>query len=102
MQDLGFARYLIKNFPDLPIHASTQMTIHNLEGALEAEKLGFKRVVLARELSLEEIEYICSHTNVEIETFIHGALCISYSGQCLFSSMVGGRSGNRGKCARTM
>ena len=99
MQDLGLARYLIKNFPDLPIHASTQMTIHNLDGALEAEKLGFKRVVLSREVSLEEVEYICKNTNVEIETFIHGALCISYSGQCLFSSMVGARSGNRGKCA---
>ena len=100
VQDLGLARYLINNFPDLPIHASTQMTIHNLEGVLEAEKLGFRRVVLSRELSLEEIQYICSHTKVEIETFIHGALCICYSGQCLFSSMVGGRSGNRGKCAQ--
>ena len=100
VQDLGLARYLIKNFPDLPIHASTQMTIHNLEGVIEAEKLGFKRVVLSRELSLDEISYICSHSNVEIETFIHGALCICYSGQCLFSSMVGGRSGNRGKCAQ--
>lgn len=100
VQDLGLARYLIKHFPDLPIHASTQMTIHNLEGAKECEKLGFKRVVLSRELSLEEIEYICKNANVEIETFIHGALCISYSGQCLFSSMVGGRSGNRGKCAQ--
>lgn len=99
VQDLGLARFLIKTFPDLPIHASTQMTVHNLEGALEAQKLGFKRVVLSRELSLEEIQYICSNTNVEIETFIHGALCISYSGQCLFSSMIGGRSGNRGKCA---
>ena len=99
VQDLGLARFLIKNFPDLPIHASTQMTVHNLEGALEAQKLGFKRVVLSRELSLEEIQYICSNTNVEIETFIHGALCISYSGQCLFSSMIGGRSGNRSKCA---
>lgn len=99
VQDLGLARFLIKNFPDLPIHASTQMTIHNLEGALEAQKLGFKRVVLSRELSLEEIQYICANTNIEIETFIHGALCISYSGQCLFSSMIGGRSGNRGKCA---
>lgn len=99
VQDLGLARFLIKNFPDLPIHASTQMTIHNLEGALEAQKLGFKRVVLSRELSLEEIQYICANTNIEIETFIHGALCISYSGQCLFSSMIGARSGNRGKCA---
>lgn len=102
VQDLGLAKFLIKNFPDLPIHASTQMTIHNLEGALEAEKLGFKRVVLSRELSLDEIQYICSKTSIEIETFIHGALCISYSGQCLFSSMIGSRSGNRGKCARTL
>ena len=92
VQDLGLAKTLIENFPDLPIHASTQMTIHNLEGVLEASKLGFKRVVLSRELSLEEITYICAHSNVEIEAFIHGALCISYSGQCLFSSMVGGRS----------
>ncbi len=99
VQDLGLAKFLIKNFPDLPIHASTQMTAHNLQGVLELEKLGFKRVVLARELSIEEIEYICAHTNVQIETFIHGALCICYSGQCLFSSSVGGRSANRGKCA---
>ena len=92
VQDLGLARYLIKHFPDLPIHASTQMTIHKLDGVLQAEKLGFKRVVLSRELSLEEIQSICSHSNIEIETFIHGALCISYSGQCLFSSMIGSRS----------
>ncbi len=92
VQDLGLAKYLMKHFPDLPLHASTQMTIHNLEGVQEAEKLGFKRVVLSRELSLNEIEYICKNSNTEIETFIHGALCICYSGQCLFSSMVGGRS----------
>lgn len=92
VQDLGLAKYLIKQFPDLPIHASTQMSIHNLEGVQEVEKLGFKRAVLARELSIEEIQYICNHSNVEIETFIHGALCICYSGQCLFSSIVGGRS----------
>lgn len=101
VQDLGLARKLIKAFPDLPIHGSTQMTVHNLNGALELEKLGFKRVVLSRELSLNEIAYICKNTSIEIETFIHGALCISYSGQCLFSSMLGGRSGNRGKCAQT-
>ena len=100
VQDLGLARTLIKNFPNLPIHASTQMTIHNLDGALEAEKLGFKRAVLSRELPINEIEYICKNSNIEIEVFIHGALCISYSGQCLFSSMIGGRSGNRGKCAQ--
>lgn len=92
VQDIGLAKYLINLLPDLPIHASTQMSIHNLEGALEAEKLGFKRVVLSRELSLEEIEYICNNSNIEIETFVHGALCICYSGQCLFSSLVGGRS----------
>ena len=101
VQDLGLANYLIHNFPDLPIHASTQMTIYNLEGALLAEKLGFSRAVLSRELSISEIEYICKNSNIEIETFIHGALCISYSGQCLFSSMIGGRSGNRGKCAQS-
>lgn len=92
VQDIGLATYLIKNFPDLPIHASTQMSIHNLEGAKKAEELGFKRVVLARELPINEIEHICNNCNVEIETFIHGALCICYSGQCLFSSLVGGRS----------
>ena len=99
VQDLGLARKLIDLFPDLPIHASTQMTVHNLNGALELQDLGFKRIVLARELSLDEIKYICKNTKVEIECFVHGALCISYSGQCLFSSMIGGRSGNRGKCA---
>ena len=99
VQDLGLARKLIKLFPNLPIHASTQMTVHNLNGALELQDLGFKRIVLARELSLDEIEYICKNTKIEIECFIHGALCISYSGQCLFSSIIGGRSGNRGKCA---
>lgn len=100
VQDLGLAKTIIENFPNLPIHASTQMTLHNLEGVLEVQKLGFKRAVLSRELSLEEITYICNHSDIEIETFIHGALCISYSGQCLFSSMIGGRSGNRGKCAQ--
>ena len=101
VQDLGLAKVLINTFPDLPIHASTQMTIHNLQGVRELEDLGFKRVVLSRELSLHEIEYICENTNIETEVFIHGALCISYSGQCLFSSMIGGRSGNRGKCAQS-
>lgn len=99
VQDLGLAMALMRAFPDLPIHGSTQMTVHNLNGALKLQELGFRRVVLARELSVNEIDYICKNTNIEIETFIHGALCISYSGQCLFSSMLGGRSGNRGKCA---
>lgn len=89
VQDLGLATHLIKLFPDLPIHASTQMTVHNLNGALALQKLGFKRIVLARELSMNEIDYICKNTNLEIECFAHGALCISYSGQCLFSSMLG-------------
>lgn len=88
IQDLGLATYLLNNYPEIPIHASTQLTVHNLKGTLELEKLGFSRVVLSRELSINEIKYICQNSNVEIETFIHGALCISYSGQCLFSSMV--------------
>lgn len=100
VQDLGLATYLIKHFPDLPIHASTQMTVHNLEGVKQLEDLGFKRAVLSRELSADEIEYICKNSKIEIEAFIHGALCISYSGQCLLSSSIGGRSGNRGKCAQ--
>ena len=99
VQDLGLAKKLIKMFPDLPIHGSTQMTVHNLNGALELQELGFKRVVLSRELSADEIEYISKNSEIEIECFAHGALCVSYSGQCLFSSMLGGRSGNRGKCA---
>lgn len=100
VQDLGLAKKLISLFPDLPIHASTQMTVHNLDGVLEAEKLGFKRVVLSRELSIDEIKYICDNSNIEIEVFVHGALCMCYSGQCLLSSMIGARSGNRGKCAQ--
>lgn len=100
VQDLGLGKLLIKAFPDLPIHASTQMSVHNLQGALELQELGFKRIILSRELSIEEIEYISQNVQVEIECFVHGALCISYSGQCLFSSIIGGRSGNRGKCAQ--
>ena len=100
VQDLGLARYIIKNLPGMDVHASTQMTIHNLQGVLALEKLGFKRVVLSRELSLSEIEYICANSNAQIEVFAHGALCISYSGQCLLSSTIGARSGNRGRCAQ--
>lgn len=101
VQDLGLAKRIIELFPDLEVHSSTQMTIYNLDGAREIESLGFSRCVLARELSIEEIEHICKNTKIDIEVFIHGALCISYSGQCLMSSMIGGRSGNRGKCAGT-
>lgn len=100
IQDLGLASYLLKNYPEIPLHASTQMTVHNLAGVKELEEMGFKRVVLARELSLEDIKYIRENTSIELEVFIHGALCISYSGQCLLSSMIGGRSGNRGLCAQ--
>ena len=100
VQDLGLARYLIKNFPGLHVHGSTQMSVHNLNGVHKLQELGFSRVVLSRELNIKEIENICKNSDIEIEVFVHGALCISYSGQCLFSSMVGGRSGNRGKCAQ--
>ena len=100
VQDFGLARYLINNFPDLDVHGSTQMTIHNLECVQTLEKFGFKRAVLSRELPIPEIYDICHKTNIETEVFIHGALCLSYSGQCLMSSMIGGRSGNRGKCAQ--
>lgn len=100
VQDLGLGKYLIDNFPGIEIHGSTQMSVHNLEGVLELEKLGFSRVVLSRELPINEIEYIRNNCKIDLEMFIHGALCISYSGQCLFSSLVGGRSGNRGKCAQ--
>lgn len=101
MQDLGLAKFAIENFPDLEIHASTQMTVHNVEGVKKLKKLGFKRVVLSRELSLKEIKNIYDETGMDLEMFIHGALCVSYSGQCLMSSIIGQRSGNRGKCAGT-
>lgn len=100
IQDLGLATFLLKNYPEIPLHASTQMTVHNLEGVKQLERLGFSRVVLARELSINDIQYIRENTSIELEVFIHGALCISYSGQCLLSSMIGGRSGNRGLCAQ--
>lgn len=101
VQDYGLCKILLKYLPDLPIHASTQMTIHNLEGAKKSEELGFSRVVLSRETSLAELEYIKNNSNIELEVFIHGALCISYSGQCLLSSMIGGRSRKSWKmCSR--
>ncbi len=100
IQDLGLLYLILSQFPGFNIHASTQMAIHNLAGVKQMEQLGFKRVVLARELSSAEIKNIAENTSIEIETFIHGALCYSYSGLCFFSSMIGGRSGNRGKCAQ--
>lgn len=100
VQDFGVA-YLIKTyFPEIELHASTQMSAHSIEDVLFLKKFGFKRVVLAREMQLEEIKTIKENVDIEIETFIHGALCYSYSGQCLFSSQIGGRSGNRGRCAQ--
>ncbi len=100
VQDMGTASFIRKHFPDLPIHGSTQMTITSGEGALAAKRMGMQRVVLARELSLPEIAAIKEKTGMELEIFIHGALCYCYSGQCLLSSVYGGRSGNRGKCAQ--
>lgn len=100
VQDLGFASIVSKLLPDLDLHASTQMTINNLEGAKFLKEHGFKRVVLARETPIDEIKRISNNLEIELETFVHGALCMSYSGQCLMSSMIGGRSGNRGTCAQ--
>ncbi|NCB62172.1 MAG: U32 family peptidase [Clostridia bacterium] len=100
VQDLGVLRILRQTVPDLPLHASTQMTIHNLDGVLRCADLGISRVVLSRELPKEAIALICKNSPVEIEVFVHGALCMCYSGQCFLSSMIGGRSGNRGLCAQ--
>lgn len=100
MQDIGMIHLIRKKFPNLEIHASTQMNIHNLECVKVIEKLGVKRVVLPRELSIEEIKYIKENTKLEIEIFIGGALCMSYSGECLMSSLLNGRSGNRGTCSQ--
>ena len=100
VQDLGMVSLCRQLAPDVPIHASTQMSIHSLEGVLEAAALGCSRVVLARELPAEEIAHICKKSPVEIEVFVHGALCMCYSGQCYLSSVIGRRSGNRGQCAQ--
>ena len=98
-QDLAVATLIGKIAPQLPRHGSTQMSVHTLQGALELKELGFTRVVLARELSLPEVEHITKHCGIETECFIHGALCMSVSGQCYMSAFLGGRSGNRGSCA---
>lgn len=100
VQDLGMVSLCRQLAPDVPIHASTQMSIHSLEGVMEAAALGCSRVVLARELPAEEIAHICKKSPVEIEVFVHGALCMCYSGQCYLSSVIGRRSGNRGQCAQ--
>jgi len=100
VQDLGVLRMVKQAAPDLPIHASTQMTVHNLDGVKRCADLGMTRAVLSRELSRDAIAYICERSPIEIETFAHGALCMCYSGQCFLSSVIGGRSGNRGLCAQ--
>ena len=100
VQDLGILRMLGQVVPDVPIHASTQMTLHNLEGVRLAADLGMTRAVLSRELPRDQIAFICAHSPIEIEVFAHGALCMCYSGQCFLSSLIGTRSGNRGLCAQ--
>ncbi len=100
IQDMGVFQYIARNFPGLELHVSTQMTITDVADAAYLKELGAQRIVPARELSLDEIHTIKEATNLEIECFIHGAMCYAYSGQCLFSSILGGRSGNRGRCAQ--
>jgi len=100
VQDVGVLRFIHRHFPDLPIHASTQMTLTMAQGANLLKEFGVTRLVTSRELSLQEIKNIRENTDMEIETFVHGALCYCFSGQCLMSSLIGGRSGNRGRCAQ--
>lgn len=100
LQDIGMATLVKSHYPNLELHASTQMAAHSLEDVLFLEKVGFKRVVLARELNIREIKYIVDNSSADIEIFVHGALCVAYSGQCLMSSILGTRSGNRGRCAQ--
>ena len=100
IQDVGLLKRVREDFKDFELHASTQLTVHNGEAALYFKDKGFHRIVLSRELSLDEIKYISKDLAIETEMFVHGALCISYSGQCLMSSIIGGRSGNRGRCAQ--
>ncbi len=100
VQDLGLVKVLRQALPDIPLHASTQMSLHNLAGVEAAAELGVTRAVLARELSLEQIRFISAHASIETEVFVHGALCFCHSGQCYMSSLIGRRSGNRGMCAQ--
>lgn len=100
IQDLGLSALLLRALPGLALHASTQMSVHSIAGAQKLAALGFKRVVLARELSFDQIRAIKEAVDIELEIFVHGAICQCYSGQCLFSSVLGGRSGNRGRCAQ--
>lgn len=100
IQDFGMLDLIRKKFPNLEIHASTQMHIHNKSGALIAKKLGIKRIVIARETSIQEIRKIKDEVDIEVECFVHGALCVSYSGQCYMSTLIGNRSANKGTCAQ--
>ena len=100
IQDLGLFKRIKEDYPDFELHASTQMTIHNGEAAIYFKEKGFHRVVLSREMTIDEIKYISTDLMIETEMFVHGAICVSYSGQCLMSSIIGGRSGNRGRCAQ--
>ena len=100
IQDLGLIKAIRKALPDIPLHASTQMSLHNLAGVQAAAELGLTRAVLARELSLEQIRAITSRAAIETEVFVHGALCFCHSGQCYLSAMIGRHSGNRGMCAQ--
>ena len=100
VQDLGVVQLCRQIAPHVPLHGSTQMTIHNLAGVQLCAAMGMSRVVLSRELNREEIQYICANSPIEIEVFGHGALCMCYSGQCYMSALIGGRSGNRGRCAQ--
>lgn len=101
LQDIGLAKHLREKFPDLGLHASTQLNVHSLAGVKMMEQLGFERVILGRETALFEVERIRKFSRMEVELFVHGSLCVSVSGQCLFSSLIGGRSGNRGRCAQS-
>ena len=99
VQDLGVVKAIHEYFPSMEIHTSTQMTVTGADGVRFLSQFGVTRVVMAREVSLAEMKRIHEETGMELEAFVHGALCYSYSGQCLFSSILGGRSGNRGRCA---
>ena len=100
LQDLGLVSLCRQMAPGVPMHASTQMGIHSLEGARQAAEMGLTRVIVAREMAQENLRYLCRHSPVEVEVFAHGALCMCHSGQCYFSAVVGQRSGNRGRCAQ--
>ena len=101
VQDLGVAHLVKQLYPDFELHFSTQMTLHNTKGAEFAKQFGADRVVVARENTLDEIKAMKKAVDIDLEVFVHGALCVCYSGQCLMSSMIGARSGNRGACAQT-